>query len=68
MEDTLDAFLTKYGITVTDKQYDALSSFTYNVGSTWMNSNYRLAALLIRGGYTDNELACAMENTFLAVN
>jgi uncharacterized repeat protein (TIGR02543 family) len=60
MEDTLDAFLTKYGITVTDKQYDALSSFTYNVGSTWMNSNYRLAALLIRGGYTDNELSCAM--------
>ena len=60
LEVTLDAFLTKYGISVTDSQYDALASFTYNVGSTWMNSGYRLAKLLISGNYSDNELACAM--------
>jgi len=60
MEDSLDAFLSKNNITLNGNQYDALSSFTYNVGTTWMNSNYRLAKLLSSGGYTDNDFSCAM--------
>ena len=60
IETTLDAFLERNNVTLNDAQYDALVSFTYNVGTAWMSSSYRLGALLADGGYTDNELACAM--------
>jgi len=59
VEDKLDAFIKENGISLRDTQYDALASFTYNVGSGWMNSSYRLAKLLISGSYTDNEFAAA---------
>ncbi len=58
-EKKLDAFLTKNGLTLSDTQYDALISLTYNIGSTWMNSS-RLAQYLIARNYTHNELASAM--------
>ena len=32
-------FLNKYNITVTQNQYDALVSFTYNMGNVWINSD-----------------------------
>ena len=60
IEATLDAFLQRNGISLDDAQYDALVSFTYNVGATWMSSSYRLGALLAAGKYSVNELACAM--------
>ena len=60
IEATLDAFLQRNGINLDDAQYDALVSFTYNVGATWMSSSYRLGALLAAGKYSVNELACAM--------
>lgn len=60
VEDTLDKFLNKYSISVNQYQYDALMSFTYNLGNTWMKEDTRLASLLISGEYTVNEFASAM--------
>ena len=58
-ETKLDAFLTKNNLTLSNTQYDALISLTYNIGSTWMNGT-RLASYLAGGQYTHNELASAM--------
>ena len=58
-ETKLDAFLTKNNLTLSNTQYDALISLTYNIGSTWMNGT-RLASYLASGQYTHNELASAM--------
>ena len=62
METKLDAFLNNNGITVNQYQYDALMSFTYNLGSDWMKSSSqnRLRELLVNGRYTVNEFASAM--------
>ena len=60
MEEKLDTFLDTYSISLSDTQYDALISFTFNVGSSWMTSTSRLAQLLISGSYSENELASAM--------
>ena len=58
-EAKLDAFLAKNNLTLSNTQYDALISLTYNIGSTWMNGT-RLASYLAGGQYTHNELASAM--------
>lgn len=60
IEQKLDAFLDTYGLTLSQTEYDALVSFTFNVGSSWLKPNYRLAGLLISGDYTVNEFASAM--------
>lgn len=60
MENKLDKFLLKYEIDLNQHQYDALVSFTYNVGSMWMKTDSRLGELLIAGDYTDNEFASAL--------
>ncbi len=60
VEETLDKFLNKYSISVNQYQYDALMSFTYNLGNSWMKEDTRLASLLISGEYTVNEFASAM--------
>ena len=59
MEPYLDSFLTKYGITVNQHQYDALISLTYNLGKSWISPDSRLGKLLVNGNYTVNELASA---------
>lgn len=59
MEDFLDAFLSQYNISVTQYQYDALMSLTYNLGKSWLTPTSRLGELLVNGGYSVNELACA---------
>lgn len=38
LETYLDKFATKYGLTFSQHQYDALISFTYNLGTNWMNN------------------------------
>lgn len=58
-ETKLDAFLEKNGLTLTDTQYDALISLTYNIGATWMNGS-RLAQCLTARTYSHNEFASAM--------
>ena len=60
MEEKLDSFLKKYGIKVNQCQYDALMSFTFNLGSSWMNNTTRLGEVLVNGNYTINEFASAM--------
>lgn len=60
MEQKLDSFLSSYGIVVNQHQYDALMSFTFNLGSNWMNANSRLGEVLTKGNYTVNEFASAM--------
>lgn len=60
MEAKLDAFLSKYNIVVNQYQYDALMSFTFNLGSNWMNNTTRLGEVLANGNYTINEFASAM--------
>ena len=60
MEQKLDSFLTKNGIVVNQYQYDALMSFTFNLGSNWMNESTRLGEVLVNGDYTVNEFASAM--------
>ena len=60
MEAKLDTFLKTYGITVNQCQYDALMSFTFNLGSNWMSPTTRLGEILVNGNYTVNEFASAM--------
>ena len=48
----LDSFLSRYSITVSQKQYDALVSFTYNLGDPWTRyDSFKLKDLLIDGAY-----------------
>ena len=58
-ETSLDKFLQENDLTLTDNQYDALISLTYNIGSGWMK-NTRLSNLLQSGNYTNNEIASAI--------
>lgn len=60
IEQEVDKFLKTHNIEVNQPQFDSLVSFTYNVGTSWLNPNYRLAKLLIEGDYTVNEFASAM--------
>ena len=60
-EEKIDAFLDRNGVRLSDQQYDAMVSFTYNNGEYWMSekNQSRLASLLISGKYTVNEFASA---------
>ena len=58
-ETALDKFLQENDLTLTDNQYDALISLTYNIGSGWMKES-ALATLLKNGTYSNNELASAI--------
>ena len=58
-EEKLDSFLPENNISLSDNQYDALISLSYNIGSGWMK-NSALSALLKSGFYSTNELASAM--------
>lgn len=62
MEDKVNAMLDSFGVTVTQYQFDALVSLTYNLGSGWMTSNYRLYNMLRSGiQYYDDD---TIVNTF----
>ena len=60
MEQKLDDFLKKYNIKVNQYQYDALMSFTFNLGSSWMSNTTRLGEVLVNGNFSVNEFASAM--------
>ena len=55
----LDKFLAENNIFLSDNQYDALVSLTYNIGSGWMKDSV-LSTMLKSGLYSTNELASAM--------
>lgn len=58
-EEKLDKFLAENNIFLSDNQYDALVSLTYNIGSGWMKDS-ALSTMLKSGLYSTNELASAM--------
>ena len=56
MEASLNASLASMGITLEQHEYDALVSFTYNLGIGWLGSDYQIYAMLSsgHGGYSDD--------------
>jgi len=61
-EANLDKFLSAYSITVSQKQYDALVSFTYNFGNPWTRwDEFELKTILINGAdkYTSEQIRAA---------
>ena len=61
LEPLLDAFIQKYNLSFTQSNYDALMSFTYNLGAAWMNGNSRLVKLLTSGEpFGPSDFASAM--------
>lgn len=61
-EPKVNSFLLQYGVSVTQSQFDALVSLTYNLGSQWINPEYRLCSYLINGveRYTEAEVVNAI--------
>ncbi|MDP4110065.1 MAG: GH25 family lysozyme, partial [Bacillota bacterium] len=60
-EDSVNGFLSKYNIPATQCQFDALVSFTYNLGTGWMDPSNRITGCLINGvkNYTDLDIVNA---------
>ncbi len=56
IESKLGALASVYGFTLTQAQFDALVSFSYNLGTGWMNSSCRLRRHLIEGVESFTEL------------
>ncbi|MBE6687260.1 MAG: CHAP domain-containing protein [Ruminococcaceae bacterium] len=56
----LNEFLVEYNITLNQNQYDALVSFTYNLGNIW-GTDFTLRTYLINGinNYTDDQIKAA---------
>lgn len=54
-EGLVNGFLVQYGISVTQEQFDAMVSMTYNLGAQWINPEYRLCSYLINGLYRYSE-------------
>ncbi len=61
-EGSVNSFLGEYDIEVTQCQFDALISFTYNLSTNWMNFPNTIRSYLINGieNYTDMEIVNAM--------
>ena len=58
-DDRLNEFILKYNLPLAQNQYDALVSFSYNLGTSWLRG-CRLATLLTEGRFTEAEFASAM--------
>ncbi len=55
----LDAFIVNNGVEVSQLQYDALVSFTYNLGNVWIRtSDFTLRTILLEGcdGYSEQQI------------
>lgn len=61
-EASVNSFLAKNDITLTQYQFDALLSFTYNLGPGWMSGSNRICRYLIDGtdAYSDLEIVNAI--------
>jgi len=59
IDEDLNAFTAKYGVTLNQYQHDALVSLSFNCGTKWMNSNGRLREA-VTGGKTGNEFLFAI--------
>ena len=61
-ETTVNKFTKTHNVVLTQNQFDALVSVTFNLGPAWVNSSYRFWSMLKDGleNYTDNEIASAI--------
>jgi len=61
-EDSLNRYTGAYSIALTQSEFDALVSITFNVGISWINSSYRFWKMERAGlsSYSDNEIASAL--------
>ena len=55
-EPRVDALERKSGRTFSRQEYDALVSFSYNVGVSWMNGGYNIYRYVTTGNYSEMEL------------
>ena len=60
----VNTFLSKYNISINQNQFDALTSFTYNVGNVWANQDFSLKRYLINGvnNYSADQITTAFRN------
>lgn len=56
----INSFAKKNGLNLTQRQFDALVSFTYNLGTTWMSDNSQTITTAIIRGDTGSDLIFAM--------
>ena len=63
-EGYVNSFLSKNNISVSQNKFDALVSFTYNVGNVWASQDFSLKKYLKDGvdGYTDGQIRTAFTN------
>lgn len=54
-EAVVDKTLAKGTVQHTQSQYDAIISFTYNLGQQWINSNYEIYRYILYGGCSEME-------------
>lgn len=54
-EATVNRFADRYGLTLKQNQFDALISFTYNVGPNWMNDSEGAFRNAVVNGATGND-------------
>lgn len=61
-ENSVSRYANQYGISLSQNQFDALVSITYNLGTSWINPSYRFWMMLRNGieNYTDNQIASAL--------
>ncbi len=52
-EKVVDKLLEKSTVEHTQAQYDAIISFTYNLGQQWMNEKYKAYQYILYGGYDE---------------
>lgn len=58
----LNGFVSKNKLSLTQQQYDALASFSYNLGGSWMSDSCRIGHYVITGlsNYTPIQIVDAM--------
>lgn len=59
-EAKVDAVLAKSTVSYTQAQYDAVMSFTFNLGTQWMSESYRIYKYIVYGGYTELQFVNSM--------
>ncbi len=61
-ENTVNKVLSKYSVQLTQNQFDAILSFTYNLGTGWMSTDTRLFSYMISGlsNYSDIQIVNAI--------
>lgn len=64
MEEQIEAMERKLGIRLSQNQFDALASLSYNIGTGWLGTNYRLYNMLAAGMefFSDENIISAFGN------